>query len=106
MSDLLKKGFYTGLGAGLLLKDEILNALNPPVKVDDQPLEEMREQLRTVLGKLAGNVGQGVDALKDAGEEELAGLLDRFGLAKAEDVEALKARIAELEAKLKAGKKK
>ncbi|WP_243364419.1 phasin family protein [Fundidesulfovibrio terrae] len=106
MSDLLKKGFYTGLGAGLLLKDEILNALNPPVKVDDQPVEEIREQLRTVLGKLAGNMGQGVDALKDAGEAELAGLLERFGLAKAEDVEALKARIADLEAKLKSGKKK
>jgi len=106
MSDLLKKGFYTGLGAGLLLKDEILSALNPPVKVDDKPLEEMREQLRTVLARLAGNVGQGVDALKDASEEELAALLERFGLARTEDVEALQKRIADLEAQLKAGKKK
>ncbi|MBI4804158.1 MAG: phasin family protein [Desulfovibrio sp.] len=106
MSDLLKKGFYTGLGAGLLLKDEIMNALTPPVKVDDMPLEEVREQLRQVLARMAGGVGQGVDALKEAGEEELASLLDRFGLAKAEDVEALKKRIADLEATLKTGKKK
>jgi len=105
MKDMLKKGFYTGLGAGLLLKDEIMNALNAPVKVDDAPIQELRAQLGTVLEKLQGGVSEGADALKQAGEGELSELLTRFGLAKAEDVEQLKARIADLEAKLSRKKK-
>lgn len=105
MKDALKKGFYTGLGAGLLLKDEIMNALDAPVKVNDMPAQELRTQLATLLEKLSANVGAGAESLRQAGEDELAELLSRVGLAKAEDVEALKARIAELEAKVAAGKK-
>lgn len=103
MKETLKKGFYTGLGAGLLLKDEIMDALIAPVKVTDMPVQEMREQLRQVLERLAGSVGKEVDAAKEAGQEELAELLDRFGLARSGDVEALKKRIEELENRL-AGK--
>lgn len=103
MKETLKKGFYAGLGAGLLLKDEIMDALNAPVKVTDVPIQEMREQLRQVLEKVSGGVSKEVDAAKEAGQEELDGLLDRFGLAKAGDVKALKERIEELERRL-AGK--
>lgn len=100
MKDLLKKGFYTGLGAGLLLKDEIMNLLNAPVKVNDKPLEEMREQLRQALSKLSCNLEDKAGAAREAGEEELSALLDRFGLVRAEDVKKLRDRIEELERKL------
>jgi len=102
MKDVIKKGFYIGLGAGLLLKDEIMAALNPPVKVDDKPLEEVREQLRQTLARMAEAAGSGVNAASEAAGEELTCLLDRLGLARAEDVQALRERIAELEKKLAA----
>ena len=105
MKDLLKKGFYTGLGAGLLLKDEILDALTPPVKADGIPLEEMREQLRGALTRLTEGVEAGAKEARDAGEAELDALLERLGLAKAEEVEALKQRVADLEARLAAKKR-
>ena len=102
MKETLKRGFYAGLGAGLLLKDEIMNALDAPGKVDDMPAQALRTQLATLLARLSDNVGEGVEGLKQAGEDEMAALLARLGLARAEDVEALKARIAHLEAKVAA----
>jgi polyhydroxyalkanoate synthesis regulator phasin len=97
MKDLLKKGFYVGLGAGLLLKDEIMKVLNAPVKVNDKPLED----LRRVLKNISENVGQGVETIKGAGQEEVGHLLDQAGLARSQDVEALQKRIDELEAQLR-----
>ncbi|WP_027191865.1 phasin family protein [Fundidesulfovibrio putealis] len=96
MSDLLKKGFYTGLGAGLLLKDKIMDALNAPVRVNDSHAEELRH----ALDALSNNLEQGVDVAKEVGQEELDRILKRLGLVKAEDLEEMKARIAELEKKL------
>jgi polyhydroxyalkanoate synthesis regulator phasin len=100
MKDLLKKGFYTGLGAGLLLKDEIMKVLDAPIKVNDKPVQEMKEQLRETLGNLSGKLSQRVGTAREAGEEELTALLNRIGLARAEDVQSLKDRIADLELKL------
>jgi len=97
MSDLLKKGFYTGLGAGLLLKDKIMDTLNAPVRVNDSHAEEIKH----ALNALSSNLEQGVDAAKEVGQEELDRILEKLGLAKAEDLEEMKARIAELEKKLK-----
>ena len=74
-----------------------MDALNAPVRVNDSPAEE----LRRALGTLSGNIEQGVDAAKEAGQEELERLLDKLGLVKAEDVEEMKVRIAELEKRLK-----
>jgi polyhydroxyalkanoate synthesis regulator phasin len=100
MKDLLKKGFYTGLGAGLLLKDEIMKVLDAPIKVNDVPGEEMKRNLREMLHGLSGKLALRVNGAKEAGEEELTALLGRIGLARAEDVQGLKERIAELEKKL------
>jgi len=97
MSDLLKKGFYTGLGAGLLLKDKIMDTLNAPVRVNDSHAEEIKH----ALNALSSNLEQSVDAAKEVGQEELDRILEKLGLAKAEDMEEMKARIAELEKKLK-----
>lgn len=97
MSDLLKKGFYTGLGAGLLLKDTIMDALNAPVRVNDSHAEEIKH----ALNALSSNLEQSVDAAKEVGQEELDRILEKLGLAKAEDLEKMKTRIAELEKKLK-----
>ncbi|GFK94230.1 hypothetical protein NNJEOMEG_02072 [Fundidesulfovibrio magnetotacticus] len=104
MKDLLKKGFYTGLGAGLLLKDEIMEALTPPVASDGLPLEELREHLRGVLTRVAQGAQAGAKEAADAGEAELDALLERLGLARVEDVETLQRRVADLEATLAAHK--
>lgn len=100
MKETLKKGFYVGLGAGLLLRDEILSRLSPPVRVNDKPLDEAREHLREALAKVSETVDKGVDAARQAGEEELAGFMERLGLANAGEVQTLKDRIAELERQL------
>lgn len=96
MSDLLKKGFYTGLGAGLLFKDKIMDSLNAPIRVKDSPAEDLKQ----ALCSLSGNLGQGVEAAKEVGQEELNRILEKLGLVKAEDLEEMKARIAELEKRL------
>jgi len=101
MKERLKSGFYAGLGAGLLLKDEIMKRLNAPISVTDKPAREMKERLRETLSMFSDKLGRKVDAAKQSGEEELTGLLLRIGLTRAKDVQALKDRIAELERKLR-----
>lgn len=93
MSDLFQKGFQTGLGAGLLLSQGLAGRADQILKA----LQGGPDLLRSRLEQLSTGMAEELASLNVRGEEESARILADIGLARKQDLDALRARIEVLE---------
>ncbi|HLQ72547.1 MAG TPA: hypothetical protein VK142_12140 [Bacillota bacterium] len=96
MSDFLRKGFLLGLGAAVSGKEKLESKLADLVERN----ELTKEQAKTVLDNFIEKGAMKKDEWKESQQQKTQDIANDLGVATGEDVDALKARIAELESKL------
>lgn len=96
MSDFLRKGFLLGLGAAVSGKEKLETKLADLVERN----EISREQAKTVMDNFIEKGEMKKQEWEDAQHEKTQDFATNLGMATEDDVDALKARIAELESKL------
>ncbi|WP_404456003.1 hypothetical protein LG329_08620 [Virgibacillus necropolis] len=97
MSDFLKKGFLLGLGAAVSSKEKLDNKLKELVDKN----ELTRDQARTVMQNFLDKGQTTKDEWSTKQYEQTQAMANDLGIATKEDVNELRARITELESKLK-----
>lgn len=97
MSDFLKKGFLLGLGAAVTSKEKFDKKLRDLVEKN----ELTREQARTVMQNFMDKGEERKDEWSTKQYEQTQDMAKDLGLATQEDINELRARITELESKLK-----
>lgn len=93
MSDLFQKGFQTGLGAGLLLSQGLSGKADAILKA----LQGGPEMAGSRLEQFSAGIAEELASLNVRGEEEAARILEDIGLARKQDLDALRDRVQELE---------
>lgn len=96
MSDFLRKGFLLGLGAAVSGKEKLENKLADLVERN----ELTKEQAKSVMDNFMEKGALKKEEWKNTQQEKTQELASDLGMATDEEVDALKARIAELEGKL------
>jgi len=96
MSDILRKGFLLGLGAAVSGKEKLENKLADLVERN----ELTKEQAKTVMDNFIEKGALKKEEWKEAQQERTQDIATDLGMATEQEVDALKARIAELESKL------
>ncbi|UJL46028.1 hypothetical protein KFZ58_16940 [Virgibacillus sp. NKC19-16] len=96
MADTLKKGFLLGIGAAVSGKEKLDSKLSELVEKN----ELTSEQARTVMNNFIEKGEMKKDEWSTKQFEQTQGMAKDFGLATKEDINELRARITELEAKL------
>ncbi|GAB3048175.1 phasin family protein [Virgibacillus ainsalahensis] len=96
MSDALKKGFLLGLGAAVSGKEKLSGKLNEMVEKN----ELSRDQAKTVMQSFVTKGEMKKDEWSAKQFEQTQKTAKEMGLATKEDINELRARITELEAKL------
>jgi len=97
MEDLLKKLFYQGLGVVAITKDKVEKAIAELIqkgKITEEEGRKLYDDLASEGKKSADDLSQG---LKDFVREQI----EKSGIPSRAEFDALKLRIAELEAQLK-----
>ena len=91
----------------------MLDAVRSSVSAGQKTVEQMSGEVGKVIETVAGYAGKGRKQVEGAGEEvarvierRLQSLLEELNVATRDDVAALRARVAELEAKVKKAKKR
>jgi polyhydroxyalkanoate synthesis repressor PhaR len=91
----------------------MLDAVRSSVSAGQKTVEQMSGEVGKVFETVAGYAGKGRKQVEGAGEEvarvierRLQSLLEELNVATRDDVAALRARVAELEAKVKKAKKR
>lgn len=98
MNELLKKGFFIGLGASALIKESFDRAAREFSKRGEQASEETSQVAKDFLRE----VQRQLDAVSEKGAKEFERQAADAGIATREDIERLEQRIASLERKLAA----
>ncbi|WP_106495978.1 phasin family protein [Lentibacillus sp. Marseille-P4043] len=96
MGDLLRKGFLLGLGAAVSGKEKLESKLKELVDKN----ELTQEQARTVLRNFVDKGEMKKDEWSDKQYEQTQQMVKDLGIATKEDIDALRARIKELEEKV------
>ncbi|MGY0694711.1 phasin family protein [Virgibacillus sp. FSP13] len=96
MGDLLRKGFLLGLGAAVSGKEKLESKLKDLVDKNELTQEQARSVLRNFVDK--GELKK--DEWSDKQYEQTQQLVKDLGIATKEDIDALRARIKELEEKV------
>ncbi|HLR03109.1 MAG TPA: hypothetical protein VK111_10250 [Virgibacillus sp.] len=96
MSDFLRKGFLLGLGAAVSGKEKLEAKLSDLVERN----ELTKEQARTVMDNFIEKGALKKAEWKETQQGKTQDIASDLGVATEEEVEALKARITELESKL------
>lgn len=98
MTDLLKKGFFLGLGAGAMIKEAFDRTANEFTRRGESTAEGTSQAAREFMDELRRQF----DAVSAKGAKEFERQAADVGLATKEDVERLEQRIASLERKIAA----
>jgi polyhydroxyalkanoate synthesis regulator phasin len=93
MSDLFHKGFQAGLGAGLLLSEGVVTKAREML----QSVGNIPELLQSRTDTLGAGIAKELESLRVQGEEQVARVLADVGLASKQDLDALQARVEQLE---------
>jgi polyhydroxyalkanoate synthesis regulator phasin len=93
MSDLFRKGFQAGLGAGLLLSEGLATKAQEML----QSIENVPELLQSRSDNLGVDIAKELESLRVQGEEQVGRVLADVGLARKQDLDALQARVEQLE---------
>ncbi len=99
MVDLIKKAFFTGLGLAVLTKEkaeEMVKDIAQQAKLSEQEGKELVDSLMKQSDRARQDFQSKVD-------EAVQTVVSRLHLATREELEGLRARVAELEAKLGQG---
>lgn len=99
MSDYLRKGFFLGLGAAISGKEKLEKKLDELVSKNELTREEARSVMRNFVEKGESKT----EEWSSKSKEQRKKTAEELGLATKEDVEELRKRIIELEAKLEEG---
>lgn len=97
MSDFLKKGFLLGLGAAMSSKERLDKKLRDLVDKN----ELTRDQAKSVMQNFLDKGESTKDEWSTKQYEQTQAMARDLGIATKEDVNELRARITELESKLK-----
>lgn len=98
MNELLKKGFFIGLGASALIKESFDRAANEFAKRGEQASEQTGQVARDFLRE----VQRQLDSMSEKGAKEFERQAADAGIATREDIERLEQRVAALERKIAA----
>jgi|GEM_PF-6559619 len=93
MSDLFRKGFQAGLGAGLLLSEDLTGKAREML----QSIQDSPELLHAGTDTLGAGIAKELESLRIQGDEEVGRVLGDVGLARKQDLDALRARVELLE---------
>lgn len=96
MNDFLKKGFLLGLGAAVSGKEKLESKLKELVEKN----ELTQEQAKTVMRNFVEKGEMKKDEWNSKQYEEIQKMSQDLGVATKDDINELRARITELEAKL------
>lgn len=96
MADLLKKGFFLGLGAGAMIKEAFDRTASEFSKRGESSAEGTSRAAREFMDELKRQF----DAVSAKGAKEFERQAADVGLATKQDIERLELRIASLERKL------
>ena len=96
MNELLKKGFYLGLGAGAILKESLEKTMNDATQRGQEMTGDGAQMAKDVLNEM----GDQLDTLAAKGEAAFGEQLAEAGIATKEDLDELNTRLAAIEAKL------
>ena len=97
MNDLLKKGFYLGLGAGAMLKESIERAAEEMSKRGENAEQESRRIGQDMLKEISKQL----DMLQTKGSEAFEKQVVDAGLVNREEFEKLAKRLTKLEKAVK-----
>jgi len=97
MSDYLKKGFLLGLGAAVSGKEKLEQKLKELVEKNELTQEQAKTVMRNFVEK--GTIKK--DEWNAKQHEQTRNMAKEYGIATIEDINELRARITELEDKLK-----
>jgi polyhydroxyalkanoate synthesis regulator phasin len=96
MIDLIKKVIYTGVGMAMLTKEkaeDLVNELTQHAKLSEQEGKELLDSLLKQSEQARANVQTKID-------ESVLSVVKRLNLASKDEVEALRAKVDELSAKI------
>lgn len=93
MSDLFRKGFQAGLGAGLLLSEGLATKAQEMLKA----LQDIPQAMPSMTNNLEAGIARELESLRVQGEEQVGRVLADVGLARKQDLDALQARVEQLE---------
>lgn len=93
MSDLFRKGFQAGLGAGLLLSEGLTGKAREML----QSIQDSSELLHAGTDTLGAGIAKELESLRIHGDEQVGRVLGDVGLARKQDLDALLARVELLE---------
>lgn len=93
MSDLFRKGFQAGLGAGLLLSEGLATKAQEMLKA----FQDTPGTMHSTTDSLEVGIARELENLRVQGEEQVGRVLADVGLARKQDLDALQARIEQLE---------
>lgn len=96
MNDFLKKGFLLGLGAAVSGKEKLESKLKELVEEN----ELTQEQAKTVMRNFVEKGEMKKDEWNVKQQDQTKKMVEDMGVATKEDINELRARITELEAKL------
>ena len=96
MIDLIKKAIYTGVGMAMLTRDkaeDLVNELTQQAKLSEQEGKELFNSLLKQSEQARANVETKID-------ESVLSVIKRLNLASKDEVEALRAKVDELSARI------
>lgn len=93
MSDLFRKGFQAGLGAGLLLSEGLATKAQEMLKA----FQNAPGTMHSATDNLEAGMARELESLRIQGEEQVGRVLADVGLARKQDMDALQARVEQLE---------
>jgi polyhydroxyalkanoate synthesis regulator phasin len=97
MIDLLKKGFWMGLGAATIAKESVESVTRSLVRKGKLTAGEADKMTKELLEEAR----EDLEAIQNKGKKEIEKVLSEFQSVSKQEFEALKERVEALEARLK-----
>lgn len=96
MNELLKKGFYLGLGAGAMVKESLEKTMDEASQRGQEMSGDGSQMAKDVLNEM----GEQLDALASKGEAAFGEQLSEAGIVTRAELDEVLSRLTEIEAKL------
>jgi len=96
MIDLLKKGFWMGLGAAVIAKETVGSVTGSLVRKDKLTANEAEDMSKELLDEAKKDI----ESIQSKGRKEIEKILSEFQWVSREEFEALKGRVDDLESRL------
>ncbi|WP_029897174.1 phasin family protein [Desulfohalovibrio reitneri] len=95
--DVFRKGFFTGLGLGMLAKDEVEKNFSEVFGAARDTAKEGMDEARRQGEDMANQIAEQISKMEMRGEGEVQDVLSKAGLATTAEVQELRTRVEALE---------